>query len=338
MTGQPPEQDPNAAVPPAAPTPPPAEPTAPAAQPAAPQPAYAPAQPVYAPAPQAPGVPPGAPPVAYAPPPGSPGGNFKSGRGKTIGLIVAGVVAVGALGGLGAAVFGGGGGSDFSASTGGRTSSPGAEVSPSADGGGILNPSPVGSATPEPSGSAVPSPTSEPSPSDTPTDSPTGPQPTLDPVSDANVVTIGNGVQVPVLDGWTVVGQGDSDVLLGDGDNSFVYAVTGTVDPSADAASVISASLDGILPKQNYTQLRKTDIAPLEAFGSVVSIAAMQYQATWTDQQASVPLQGLLICAVRQDGTAVIMTAEHAPPEEFNDSSASWAPVVNATLGLFGSA
>ncbi len=68
----------------------------------------------------------------------------------------------------------------------------------------------------------------------------------------------------------------------------------------------------------------------------MVSIAGMQYRATWADQQAAVPLQGLLICAVRQDGTAVIITAEHAPPDEFEDSTASWAPVVNATLGLFG--
>ena len=96
--------------------------------------------------------------------------------------------------------------------------------------------------------------------------------------------------------------------------------------------------MDSVLPKQTYTQLRKTDIAPLQAFGSVVSIAAMQYQATWVDQQASVPLQGLLICAIRQDGTAIIITAEHAPPDEFKQSSDSWAPVVNATLGLFGAA
>ena len=136
-------------------------------------------------------------------------------------------------------------------------------------------------------------------------------------------------MQVPVLDGWEVVGQGDADVLLGDGQNSFVYAVTGTVDPSTDAASVISASMDSILPKQTYTQLKKTDIAALESFGSVVSMAGLQYRATWTDQQASVPLQGLLICAVRQDGTAIIMTAEHAPPKEFEDSTNSWAPVIN---------
>ena len=151
-----------------------------------------------------------------------------------------------------------------------------------------------------------------------------------------SLVTIGNGVQVVLLDGWEVVGQGDSDVLLADGQNSYVYALTGTVNPAADAASVIAGTLDSVLPKQTYTQLRKTDIAPLQAFGSVVSIAAMQYQATWVDQQASVPLQGLLICAIRQDGTAIIITAEHAPPDGFEDSATSWAPLVNATLGLFG--
>jgi hypothetical protein len=288
---------------------PPEQPTARPAPP--PPPAYAPAQPAYAQA-------------APQPP-------YKSSRGKTIGLIVAGVVAVGALGGIGALVFGGDSSDDLSTSSGG-TQTPGEDLSPTT-GGGILDPTPIGSATPEPSGSAEP--TADPSPTTVPTESPT---PTLDPGQSSDVVTIGNGVQVPVLEGWQVVGQGDFDVMLGDGKNSYVYAVTGTVDPSTDAASVIAASMDNILPPQNYTQLQKTDIAPLQSFGSVVSIAAMQYLATWTDQQASVPLRGLLVCAVRQDGTAIIITAEHAPPEEFKDSADSWAPVVNATLGLFGSA
>ena len=192
-----------------------------------------PQQPAYAPAPPAP--------PAYTPAapsrPGSPGGNFSSGRGKTIGLIVAGVVAVGALGGLGAVVFGGDESGDLSSASTGGSGQPGEDVDPSGEG-GILNPTPLGSATPDTDGTDEPSPstepTEEPSTSDLPTE---GPAPTLDPASDTDVVTIGTGVQVPVLDGWEVVGQGDSDVLLGDGQNSFVYAVTGTVDPSIDAAS-----------------------------------------------------------------------------------------------------
>jgi len=246
---------------------------------------------------------------------------------------VAGVVAIGALGGIGALVFGGDDGDDFSSTT-TNGQEPQDEITPSE--GGILDPSPIGSATPEPSDSPAPSPSTEPTeqPSSVPTEEPS---PTLDPTAGASAVTIGNGVQVAVLDGWEVVGQNDNAVLLADQKNSYVFALTGTVDPSADAAAVISGTIDSILPKDVYTKQKRTDISPLEAFGSVVSIAGMQYQATWTDQQASVPLQGLLICAVRQDGTAIIMTAEHSPPEEFQQSADSWAPVLNTTLGLFGS-
>ena len=272
----------------------------PAARPAR-RPAAARASPAYAPAPAAPAQPAYAPAALRRPSPatatrravhpsarahgaGRSGGFFKSSRGKTIGLIVAGVVAVGALGGIGAAIFGGDDDEAFPTRPTGGTVEPGEEVTPEPTAASSAR---ARSARPRPSptdGSepTEPSPTEEPSPV-TPTE---GASPTLDPEPSGDVVTIGNGVQVPVLPGWQVVGQGDSDVLLGDNQNSFVYAVTGTVDPSADAASVIAASIDSILPKQTYTQLRKTDIAPLQAFGSVVSIAAMQYQATWTDQQA----------------------------------------------------
>ena len=105
------------------------------------------------------------PPVGPAPtaPGGSPAGNFTSSRGKTIGLIVAGVVAVGALGGIGAAIFGGDDEDAFTDTTTGGTVEPGEEVTPEPDG-GILAPSPIGSATPEPSDGTEPSPTAEPSP------------------------------------------------------------------------------------------------------------------------------------------------------------------------------
>jgi hypothetical protein len=279
-------------------------------------------------------APPEQPTTQPAAPSPAPGGNFRSNRVTTIGLIVAGVVAVGVLGALAWLVFSGD--RDFGPTTVG-TGQPAAEISPSTDGGGVLEPTPLGTASPSPStDEATPDAESSGGPS-LPAIPTEGPDASLDFTSgDADVVTIGTGVQVPVLDGWQVVGQGDSDVLLGDGANSYVYAVTGVVDPSTDASSVISASMDSILPPQTYTQLEKTDIAPLESFGSVVSMAALQYRATWADQQAAVPLQGLLICAIRQDGTAIIITAEHAPPEEFEDSATSWAPVVNETLGLFG--
>jgi hypothetical protein len=60
------------------------------------------------------------------------------------------VVAVGALGGIGAAIFGGDDEDAFTDTTTGGTVEPGEEVTPEPDG-GILSPSPIGSATPEPS-------------------------------------------------------------------------------------------------------------------------------------------------------------------------------------------
>jgi hypothetical protein len=282
-------------------------------------------------------APPEQPTAAPAQQPPAPGSSFKSSRGRTIGLIVAGVVTVGVLGALAQVVFGG---EDSFGPTTVGTGQPATQVSPSADEGGILDPTPLGSASPSPEtgDEATPEPSDGPSLPGIPTE---GPSATLDGTTTTDgtdVVTIGGGVQVPVLPGWEVVGQGDGDVLLGDGENSYVYTVTGIVDPSTDAASVIAASLESVLPAQSYTQLEKTDIVPLESFGSVVSMAGLQYRATWADQQAAVPLQGLLICAVRQDGTAIILTAEHAPPDEFEDSATSWGPVLNATLGLFGGA
>ena len=230
---------------------------------------------------------------------------------------MAGVVAIGALGGIGAAIFGGDDEDAFTDTTTGGPSSRArrSRRSPTA---GILSPSPIGSATPEPSdGPSRRRPRSprRSRPTRRPRPSTRSPAVTWSPSATASRCRCSPAGRSTARATAT---------LLGDNQNSFVYAITGTVDPSADAASVIAASIDSILPKQTYTQLRKTDIAPLQAFGSVVSVAAMQYQATWIDQQA-VPLQGLLICAVRQDGTAP-HHHRRAPADEFKDSSESWAP------------
>ncbi len=65
---------------------------------------------------------------------------------------------------------------------------------------------------------------------------------------------------------------------------------------------MLSANLDTMLPPDNYSQLNTSDIRPLEAFGSVVSIAVMDYEALWVDAQSSIPLHGQVYVAVRQDG------------------------------------
>ena len=137
--------------------------------------------------------------------------------------------------------------------------------------------------------------------------------------------------------GWTVQGSDDTQVAMGDGDSNFVYAVVGQVKPSADAGSVLSKSLENVLPPDLYTQLQTSDIYAGTPYGSVTSIASIDYTAIWADPQAAIPLYGRLITVVRQDGTALIITAEHTPPETFEDALDQLAEVVDPTLTAFGS-
>ncbi len=78
-------------------------------------------------------------------------------------------------------------------------------------------------------------------------------------------------------------------------------------------------------------------MSPLQPFGSLVSIAVMDYQALWVDAQGSLPLYGQMYVGIRQDGTSLVMTAEHSPPEEFDASGTSWGPIIDDTFNAFGS-
>ncbi len=281
-----------------------------------------------APPPQAPaGYYPPPPPGGYPPPPPPPGSLHKSSKSKTIGIIVAGVVGVGVLGGLGAVVFGGGDDKDDVSTS-----------EASGNGSGILNPDPVGSATPQPTEGPTDTPTTEPTvdPTSEPTADPTD-EPTAPPVS-GDTTTIGSGVQVFVPDGWEIGGQGNDDVGLTNGDGSWAYALTGVDDPSVEASAVLSANLDSMLPPENYSQLNMSDVRPLPAFGSVVSIAVMDYESLWVDAQSSIPLHGQVYVAVRQDGVVLLISVEHTPPGDFTATIDDWGPVVDNTFALLGGA
>lgn len=323
--GTPPEQP----VPPQQPVPPEQpplaqDPDAPQGQPSPPLPSpplpSPPQPPGLAVPPGGPGMPPPGPPVA------TPGGNFRSGKNKTIAIIFGAVVGIGVLGALGAAVFGGG----HEATTTAKS------VEPGSPGSGILHPTPVGaiSTTPAP---AEATPTESASPAPVPTPEPTPEvQPTA-PAAGGDVVTIGNGVQIAVPSGWHVLGdQGDSSVNLADDSGSWIYALTGTVETTADAASVLQGNLDAFLPGDYYSQLQLGDINALDPFGSIVSAAVINYQGQWVDSQGSTAVRGTIYAAVRQDGSALLMSAEHSPPKDFQDSSSSWGPVIDASFNAFG--
>lgn len=259
----------------------------------------------------------GAPPAATAPGtavPPSGGGPFKSSKQKTIAMIVAGVVVVGGIGGLIGAMAGGG---DDKQNVAG----------PGEGGSGILNPTPIENTDPTPA--ETPAEPAEPTPAET------SPPPPPPPAGDG--VSLGGVVTVPVPSGWSVLGQGDVDLLMGDDKGSWVYAVIGQQDPSTDAGSFLSQVLPEILPAENYSQLELSAVSPIQPFGSMVSAAVIDYRALWVDSQGSLPLYGQMYVGIRQDGATLIMTAEHSPPKEFQASAASWAQIIDGAYSAFAS-
>ena len=274
---------------------------------------------------------------------------FNQSRVKVIGLITAGVVLIGALGGIAGVAFdpehsddeelvqpgesAGSLGSVGNSVT--RKSLLAAAPKLPADSSG--SPTPVGSASPESSQSpgATTSPTTETSP--TSESSPTS-SPSPSPDGGGEGVTIANtGVQVYVPPGWQVEDQGDSYVMLGNGQASWAIAYSEAgVDPSADAGQLLAQNLDFFLPPESYTQRVNGDIQALAPFGSVVSIAGTPYEALWVDNQGSFSLHGEIYLAVRQDGTILMLAIEHAPVEDWDNAPTELGDFINATFARFG--
>lgn len=275
-----------------------------------------PAPTAYAAAPGAPGGP-GYGTTAGAPPPA--GGYNKSGKNRTIALIVGGVVAVGVLGGLVGMLLGGG--DDSKVET--TASAP--------QGSGVLDPAPVDSTDPAPTDPSTGA-TEEPTPDPSPTEEPT-PEPDTDPAPapSGDAVVLGGNVTVPVPTGWKVFGSDDTSIAMGK-DSDFVYAVVGTVEPSSDAGQVLINSLETVLPSEQYPDLETSDVQPQQPGGSIVSLALLEYEATWTDGQGSLPVHGAVFSAIRQDGTALIILGEHSPPKQFMDAWPTLKAVIDPVL------
>lgn len=257
-------------------------------------------------------------PAPEAQPPGTArapagGGQFNSGKQKTIAMIVAGVVVVGGIGGLIGAMAGGGDDKQ--------------EVAAPGEGGsGILNPTPVGNTNPAPEETTEPT---EPAPQ------PTEAEPPPPPAGDG--VSLGGVATLPLPSGWSVLGQSDTDALLTDDQNTWVYGVVGQQDPSTDAGALLSQVISQVLPSENYSQLQLGEVSPIQPFGSMVSAAVVDYQALWVDSQGSMSVYGQVYVGIRQDGASLILTAEHTPPEEFEQSYSSWGPVIDGAFQAFAS-
>jgi hypothetical protein len=270
---------------------------------------------------------------------------FNSSRLRVIGMIVAVTVAVGALGGLAGVAFdkepvskdhvrqpggtlGGGarlapqqlGGPGSSAPHGSGAGVPFAVRVPSAD--GTQSPGTVGSISP---GSGTTGGT---------TNEPSAPTGTTSP--DGSTATIeATGIDVFVPSGWSVYNQNANQVYLSNGDGSYAFAFSGVDDPSTTAGDLITANLDNLLPPDVYTQRRTSDVQTLSPFGSVVSIAGIEYEALWVDNQGSATIHGQIYVGVRQDGTILGIEVEHIPAEEFVDAVEEMYPILDNSFGRF---
>jgi hypothetical protein len=274
---------------------------------------------------------------------------FNSSRLKIIGMITAATVAVGALGGIAGVVFdpdpvgkdhliqpGGdgtqlqpqGSGSVGNSSPHGRAK----EISraiPGAD--ATASPSSVGSISPGSGGFSQ-------SPTDEPTDGTDSPTPNDDgSTGGGSAATIAaTGVDIFVPDGWTVGFQDDNRVFQTDDQNDFSFAFSyAENDASVAAGDVISQNLENLLPGENYTQLQTSDVVVLQPFGSIVSMAGIEYEALWVDNQGSISVHGQIYVGVRQDGTVLGILVEHAPAEEFESAFENMVPILDNSYGGF---
>lgn len=170
-------------------------------------------------------------------------------------------------------------------------------------------------------------------PGSTPTGQTPGqtPSPGPPPEDGGQVVTIGPDVSVPVPSDWIVLFQDlDRVGIINASDGDYFFAIVGQDDPSADAAAVIEANFTTfVADNEGLVDLQTGDIISLDPFGSMVSRAAIPYNAVYADAQASYPASGLFFANVRQDGLVLLMIVEVwdvTSEEEWNAHIPHWAP------------
>jgi hypothetical protein len=294
------------------------------------------------PAPTPPPTTPAAPP---APAVKDSGEYFNSSRLKIIGLITAATVAVGALGGIAGVAFDpdpvdqdnliqpGGDGSRLAPQGGslGNSAPHGraqaiTRAVPGAD--ATATPSSVGTVSPG-SGGLSSSPGAETEGTDTPAPS------DGDGGSGEGTTIAATDVDVFVPAGWHVDMQDDNRVFQSDDQNNFSFAFSYVDAPSVAAGDVISQNIEDLLPGENYTQLETSDVVTLDPFGSVVSLAGIEYEALWVDNQGSISVHGQIYVAVRQDGTVLGILLEHAPAEEFEAAFEDMMPILDNSYARF---
>ena len=274
---------------------------------------------------------------------------FNSGRLKVIGLITAATVAVGALGGIAGIAFdpdpvpkdnviqpGGEGGTRLapqslggpgdSAPHGHSARSAYTSRLPGAD--ATATPSSVGSVSPGSGGFTD-------APTDTATAEPSPPDGGTNTTGGSGTTIEATGVDIYVPPNWKVDFQDENRVFQSDGNGSFSFAFSFADDPATAAGDIITQNMDNLLPPENYTQLQTSDVVALDPFGSVVSLAGIEYEALWVDNQGSASIHGQIYVGVRQDGTVLGILIEHVPAEDFESAFEDLTPILDNSFTRF---
>ena len=296
----------------------------------------------------------GSTPVGGAPSSTTSGGGeyFNQSRMKVIGLITAGVVLVGALGGIAGVAFDPERTDDEELFQPGDGAGSVGSLGNSVTRRSLLSAGPKlpveDSASPTPVGSATPDSSQSPAATESPvTDESSPPEPSPSPTDDGGsggdggegsaATLAATGVQVYVPPGWEIFGQDDTNLVMSNGQGSFATAFADSgFDPSADAGQIIAQNIEQLFPPENYTQFATGDIQALDPFGSVVSMAGMPYESLWVDNQGSISLHGEIYVGVRQDGTIFIMSIEHTPVEDWDNAPPEMRDIINASYSAFG--
>ena len=148
---------------------------------------------------------------------------------------------------------------------------------------------------------------------------------------------LSNGVVFWLPTGWRVDSASSTSALMSSGRGSYAYVGTARVNPRAPAGQVVLNHLRELLPRENYSQLKISGPRTWAgAFGSVASSAYLEYGAMWVDSQGAAPIYGQLYGGVRRDGLALVVLVEHMPPNGWNAAFPTLTNIITNSFGAFG--
>jgi hypothetical protein len=161
---------------------------------------------------------------------------------------------------------------------------------------------------------------------------------TVDPNMVGSLYDIGFGPQIFVPTDWSVYQAMDTRIWVMNGKGSFAFAAGGTLGSATQTAGeIIRQNLEGLLPPDTYTQLRASGPRDWgsQQYGDVVSRSSLDYQALWTDPQGAVEIYGQIYAAVRNDGAVLVVLIEHVPPDDWKATTYPRAAIVEQSMLRF---